>query len=88
MQRRDLLRGVLAGPLAAVEALYAQRTRGLPPLTIKEVKVLPLSPGGRGRWVLLKVLTSEPGLYGIGSGSNFYQPLCRGGLSVRRLLRC
>jgi mannonate dehydratase len=75
MKRRDFLKGVLAGPLAAAEALYAQRTRGLPPLTIRAVKVFALSPGGRGRWVLIKVETSEPGLYGIGSGSNFFQPL-------------
>ena len=66
MRRRDFLKGFAA--------LYAARTRGLPPLTIREVKVFALSPGGRGRWVLVKIQTSEPGLYGIGSASNFYQP--------------
>ncbi len=46
MDRRELLKGFLAMPLAAAE-LYAQRTRGLPPLLIKEVQVIPTSAGGR-----------------------------------------
>lgn len=74
MRRRDLWKGLVAMPAAAAQK-YAARTSGLSPLTIKEVKVFPLSPGGRGRWVLVKVITSEPGLYGLGSASNFYQSL-------------
>ena len=72
MHRRDLLKGFLAMPLAAAE-LYAQRTRGLPPLLIKEVQVIPTSPGGQYAWVFIKIITSEPGLYGIGSASNAFQ---------------
>jgi hypothetical protein len=72
MHRRDLLKGFLAMPLAAAE-LYAQRTRGLPPLLIKEVQVIPTSAGGAYGWVFIKIITSEPGLYGIGSASNAFQ---------------
>ena len=72
MDRRDLLKAFLAMPLAAAE-LYAQRTRGLPPLLIKEVQVIPTSPGGPYGWVFIKIITSEPGLFGIGSASNAFQ---------------
>jgi len=65
MDRRDFL----ALPLSAA-AVYAQRTHGLPPLTIKDVKVIATSAGGHYQWVFVKILTSEPGLYGIGSASN------------------
>jgi mannonate dehydratase len=75
MQRRDFLKGVLAAPvmpaLAADE--YNSRLKGLPPLTIKDVKVITTN-GGRGyRWVFLKIITSEAGLYGIGSANDSYQ---------------
>jgi len=72
MQRRDLLKGLLAMPLAAAE-LYAQRTRGLPPLTIKEVRLVTTSPGKLYPWIFVKIITSEPGLYGIGSASHAFQ---------------
>jgi mannonate dehydratase len=72
MNRRDLLKGVLAMPLAAAE-LYAQRTRGLPPLLIRDVQVIATSPGGQYSWVFVKVITNEPGLYGIGSASHAFQ---------------
>lgn len=56
---------------AATEA--SRRTNGLPSLTIKDVKVIATS-GGRGyRWIFVKIITSEPGLYGIGSASNHFQ---------------
>src|SRR5258705_5150301 len=44
-----------------------------PPLTIKDVKVITTSAGARYRWVFLKIITSEAGLYGIGSANNAYQ---------------
>lgn len=75
MRRRDLCRGILAAPVmraAAVQDL-ANRMKGLPPLTIKDVKVITTSAGRRYRWVFLKVITSEPGLYGIGSANDNYQ---------------
>ena len=69
MRRRDFLAGA-----AAVPALAAQqdtsRTRGLPRLTIEDVKVIATSGGHGYQWVFLKLITSEPGLYGLGSASN------------------
>ncbi|MCB9383172.1 MAG: hypothetical protein H6509_01050 [Bryobacterales bacterium] len=52
--------------------LYAQATRGLPPLEITNVKVIGTSPGRGYSWVFVKVETSEPGLYGIGSANDRY----------------
>ncbi|MCC6588086.1 MAG: hypothetical protein IT168_15440 [Bryobacterales bacterium] len=45
----------------------------MPRLTIKNVESI-TTAGGRGyTWVIVKVTTSEPGLYGIGSASNYHQ---------------
>ncbi|MCL5744620.1 MAG: starvation-sensing protein RspA [Acidobacteria bacterium] len=74
MKRRSLLQALPLMPAAAAD-VYAQRTRGLPPLTIKDVKVIATAAGGRYEWVFVKVITSEPGLYGLGSASNAYQSL-------------
>lgn len=75
MNRRTFAAGLLAAP--AIPARAAQQAdralRGLPPLTIKDVKVITTSGGRRYRWVFLKIITSEPGLYGIGSANNNYQ---------------
>ena len=75
MDRRDFGRS-LAG-MGALSPAMAQeverRTAGLPPLKITDVKVIATSAGGRYRWIFVKILTSEPGLYGIGSASNHYQ---------------
>jgi mannonate dehydratase len=75
MNRRDLLKGVLAAPALSTASAQeiANRTKGLPPLTIKDVKVITTSGGRNYRWVFLKVITSEPGLYGIGSANDNYQ---------------
>jgi len=72
MHRRDLLKRLLAMPVFMTD-LYAQRTRGLAPLTIKEVRVIPTSPLKEYSWVFVQILTSEPGLHGIGSASHAYQ---------------
>ncbi|MFN7920966.1 MAG: enolase C-terminal domain-like protein [Bryobacteraceae bacterium] len=75
MERRDIFKTLLAAPAFAPAAAQeaARRTAGLPPLTIKDAKVIATS-GGRGyRWVFLKIITSEPGLYGIGTASNNFQ---------------
>jgi mannonate dehydratase len=72
MLRRNLLKGTLAMPAVAAQQ-YERRTRGLPKLTIREVKVIPTSAGGRYQWVFMKIVTSEPGLYGLGSASNVNQ---------------
>jgi mannonate dehydratase len=75
MERRSLLKGLLAAPVmtAAAQQQQAARTKGLPPLTIKDVKVITTSGGRNYRWVFLKIITSEPGLYGIGSANDNYQ---------------
>ena len=76
MERRGFLEGLAAAPAAAAQQtaqVYERRTRGLPRLTIKRVYPIATSAGGPYTWVLVKVETSEPGLYGIGSASNYHQ---------------
>jgi mannonate dehydratase len=51
----------------------ARKMNGLPPLTIKDVKIITTSGGSHYRWVFVKIITSEPGLYGIGSANNNYE---------------
>jgi mannonate dehydratase len=75
IQRRELL-NAFAGAAVFTPAMVqdvARRANGLPALTIKDVKVITTSAGARYRWVFLKIVTSEPGLYGIGSANNNYQ---------------
>jgi mannonate dehydratase len=69
------MKTLIAAPLipAAVAQEAARATAGLPKLTITDAKVITTSGGGNYRWVFLKILTSEPGLYGIGSANNAYQ---------------
>jgi mannonate dehydratase len=72
MTRREFWKSLAVAP-AAARQLYAQRTHGLPRLTIREVKAIATSPTSDYQWVFLKIVTTEPGLYGIGSASNAYQ---------------
>ena len=72
LNRREILKTALVNPWWAGEP-YAQATRGLPPLRIREVKVIATSPRPHYSWVFAKVITSEPGLYGLGSANNGYQ---------------
>ena len=67
MQRREFFQGLLAAPVVSAAAAddYTSRLKGLPPLTIKDVKVITTSGGRNYRWVFLKIMTSEAGLYGI-----------------------
>jgi mannonate dehydratase len=79
MQRRDLLGwlsagaaagglGFLAGPARAGQPgpePPSSAARGLPPLKIADVSTILTAPN-RVRLVIVKVTTSEPGLYGIG----------------------
>src|SRR6266536_1236310 len=55
---------VLAG---AHTAPFDQATRGLPPLKITDVRVIVTSPDRN--YVLVKILTTEPGLYGVGDAT-------------------
>lgn len=75
MNRRTFAKSLLAAPAVsmAVAQEAGKRTNGLPPLTIKDVRVIQTTGGARYRWVFLKIITSEPGLYGIGSANNSYQ---------------
>ena len=79
MDRRELLRcmsssalangvGVLSsgGPLSLSWAQdQPQSLRGLPPLKITDIKTILTAPN-QIRLVVVKVMTSEPGLYGLG----------------------
>jgi mannonate dehydratase len=77
MERRNFFKALLAAPVmpAAAADDYTSRLKGLPPITIKDVKVITTSGGRNYRWVFLKIVTSEPGLYGIGSANDNYQTL-------------
>jgi mannonate dehydratase len=69
MNRRDALTwaGIGAGALASIGKLRADApaTKKLEPLKITDVKVILTAPAGI-RLVVVKVQTSEPGLYGVG----------------------
>ena len=76
MDRREMLkilgRGTAAGALAgtgareeAAAAAYEKATRGLAPLRITKVRAILTAPEGI-RLCVVKVETSEPGLYGLG----------------------
>jgi mannonate dehydratase len=75
LTRRTLLRGL--GGAAALVALPAPRClaaeeagararRGSAPLKITRVRTILTAPQNRIRLVVVKVETSEPGLYGLG----------------------
>src|SRR4051794_14969880 len=74
MNRRAFFQtlGAATVPAAVAQQLEKQE-RGRPVLTIKDAKVITTSAGGPYRWVFLKLITSEPGLYGIGTANNAFQ---------------
>jgi mannonate dehydratase len=63
-----------AGSTLAAARPLASQTRGLSPLKITDVKTILTQPGG-DHLVVVKVLTSEPGLYGIGCATHRERPL-------------
>ena len=75
MNRRHFFQTLLATPAVSAAAAQetARRLNGLAPVKITDVKVIATNGGARYRWIFVKVMTSEPGLYGIGSAGNHYQ---------------
>src|SRR5262245_26170860 len=76
--RRDALKlaGLATAALAAPDALARAREsarRGLPPVRIRDVKTILTQPEG-DHLVIVKVLTDEPGLYGIGCATHRERP--------------
>lgn len=79
MSRRNVLKtlgagsaAVLSGKLPDISEAHAQQQNtaskppvGLPPVKIKSVKAIGTKPGG-SNLVVVKVETTEPGLYGVG----------------------
>ena len=85
MNRRDVMKSVGLGAAAGISGIfgreneacaqkYSDATRGLPPLKITKVKAIPTCPNGI-RLVVVKVETSEPGLYGLGCATFTQRPL-------------
>ena len=80
MNRRNALRllttgsGLAAGATLPISAAAQTATRGLPPLKITDVKTILTQPGP-DQLVIVKVLTNEPGLYGIGCATHRERPL-------------
>ena len=83
MNRRDVVRGLSLGsaaiPLGAAAAqppnqAYSRATRGLPPLKITNVKAILTCPDNIRTIVVVKVETSEPGLYGVGCSTGSLRP--------------
>ena len=80
MHRRNMLKtfggagaGMLASPGPLAQAQDTAR-RGLPPLKIADIKTILTQPGG-DHLVIVKVLTNEPGLYGVGCATHRERPL-------------
>lgn len=82
MNRRRALRLISASPAIAAAAAaqeartketQAAATRGLPPLRITDVKTILTQPGP-DNLVIVKVMTNEPGLYGIGCATHRERP--------------
>ena len=76
MKRRNAIKGLTLGALTGASSLlrkhneaiaqsYSNATRGLPPLKITNVKAIATCPHNL-ELIMVKVETSEPGLYGVG----------------------
>ncbi len=85
MKRRDWIKGAGAGTAAALFGLLspgkalaetsAAGTKSLSPLKITKVRPILTAPQSRIRFVVVKVETSEPGLYGLGCATFNQRPL-------------
>ncbi|MFC1693855.1 enolase C-terminal domain-like protein [Candidatus Latescibacterota bacterium] len=76
MKRRDVIKGIALGTAAGTAGMFAERdeamaqrysnaTKGFPPLKITNVKAIATCPHNL-ELIVVKVETSEPGLYGLG----------------------
>src|SRR6476619_1289812 len=74
MNRRSALRMFTAGGALAAARPLTPQTRGLPSLKITDIKTILTQPAG-DHLVIVKVLTSEPGLYGVGCATHRERPL-------------
>src|SRR5439155_10637219 len=68
------LAATMAGGPTPLRAAQSAIRRGLPPLKITNVKTILTQPAG-DQLVIVKVETSEPGLYGIGCATHRERPL-------------
>lgn len=59
----------------AAAAATAQANRGSKPITITKVRAITCAPFNAIRFVVIRVDTSEPGLYGLGCGTFNQRPL-------------
>jgi mannonate dehydratase len=85
MNRRDLLKGAGAGsalallgmarPVTAAAANPASPSLTQGPLPITRVRAILTAPHGNIRFVVVKVETREPGLYGLGCATFNQRPL-------------
>ena len=64
----------MAGSPGPLQAAQSAVRRGLPPLKITDVKVILTQPGS-DQLVIVKVLTNEPGLHGVGCATHRERPL-------------
>ena len=69
------LLGMLATKDQALAQTTAQAAKGLAPLKITKVRPILTAPQPRTRFVVVKVETTEPGLYGLGCATFNQRPL-------------
>lgn len=75
IRRRDVVRGLaFSGAAAGAEENYSQAARGLPRLKITDVRAILTCPNGIRTLVVVRVDTSEPGLYGLGCSTGSLRP--------------